>query len=177
MQMRTTSFCVVLAAWAALAVEAQSVPTETPPRDVATHGQGATVVKFTFGTPTSVTRAGFSKVTVKDGFTPEKGFGFQSTQGLMAYDRGGSEIARPKDEYTASVYGAYRTTSDLTCALIEGTNNNAFLIALPDGEYTVWLIASDAEWDPPLFEVWANGQKKLDVRIPRARWAGNFGSN
>jgi hypothetical protein len=32
----------------------------------------------------------------------------------------------------------------------------------------VWLIASDAEWDPPLFEVWANGQKKLDVRIPRA---------
>ena len=38
---------------------------------------------------------------------------------------------------------------------------------MPDGEYTVWLIASDAEWDPPLFEVWANGQKKLDVRIPR----------
>lgn len=65
-----------------------------------------------------------------------------------------------------SVYGAYRTTSDLTGALIEGTNNNAFLIALPDGEYTVWLIASDAEWAPPLFEVWANGQKKLEVRIP-----------
>jgi hypothetical protein len=39
---------------------------------------------------------------------------------LVAYDRGGSEIARPKDENTASVDGAYRTTSDLTCALIEG---------------------------------------------------------
>ena len=114
-----------------------------------------------------MTRAGFAKVTVKDAFTPEKGRGFESTQGLEAFDRGGSEIVRPKDEYTASVYGAYRTTSDLTCALIEGTTNNAFLVALPDGHYTVWLIASDAECDPPLFEVWANGQKKLDVRIPR----------
>ena len=53
-------------------------------------------------------------------------------------------------------------------ALIEGQSENAFLVALPDGEYTVWLIACDAEWDPPLFEVWANNQKKLDVRIPRA---------
>ena len=125
------------------------------------------VLAFSFGTPASVTRAGFTKVTVNDAFTPEKGYGFESTEGLLAFDRGGSEIERPKDEYTASVYGAYRTTSDLTCALIEGTSDNAFLVALPDGEYTVWLIASDAEWDPPLFEVWANGQKKLDVRIPR----------
>ena len=82
-------------------------------------------------------------------------------------DRGGSKIELPEDAYTASVYGAYRTTSDITCALIEGDSDNAFLVALPDGEYTVWLIASDAEEDPPLFEVWANGQKKLDVRIPR----------
>ena len=51
--------------------------------------------------------------------------------------------------------------------MIEGTHSNAFLVALPDGDYTVWLVASDAECDPPLFEVWANGQKKLDVRIPR----------
>jgi hypothetical protein len=107
------------------------------------------VVKLTFGTPTSVTRTGFVKVTVNDVFTPEKGYGFQSTEGLLEYDRGGSEIARPKDEYTASVYGAYRTTSDLTCALVEGTSDNAFVVALPDGEYTVWLIAGDAECDPP----------------------------
>ena len=52
----------------------------------------------------------------------------------------------------------------------KGTSDNAFQVALPDGEYTVWLVASDAEWDPPLFEVWANGEKKLDVRIPRARF-------
>lgn len=125
---------------------------------------------FTFGTPTSITRPGFAKVTASDAFTAEKGFGFRSLQGLLAYDRGGSEIVRPKDEYTARTYGAYRTTSELTCAFIEGTADNAFIVALPDGEYTVWLIASDADWDPPLFEVWANGQKKLDVRIPRARF-------
>jgi hypothetical protein len=126
--------------------------------------------RFAFGTPKSVTRTGFTKVTVRDAYTLEKGYGFLSTQGLEAFDRGGSEIVRPKDEYTASVYGAYRTTSDLTCALIEGTTNNAFQVTLPDGEYTIWLIASDAEWDPPLFEVWANGEEKLEVRIPRARF-------
>jgi hypothetical protein len=128
------------------------------------------VRRFAFGMPTSVTRAGFTKITVKDVFTPEKGYGFQSIQELQAFDRGGSKIERPKDEYTASVYGAYRTTSDITCALVEGRSDNAFLVALPDGDYTVWVVASDAEWAPPLFEVWAAGQKKLDVRIPRARF-------
>jgi len=132
-----------------------------------TGAQDQTVARFSFGTPTSVTRAGFTKVTVQDGFTPEKGYGFQATQGLLAYDRGGATVERPEDEYTASVYGAYRTTSDLTCAFVEGESDNAFLVALPDGEYTVWLIASDAAEDPPLFEVWANGAMKLDVRIPR----------
>lgn len=125
---------------------------------------------FSFGTPTSVTRPGFAKATVADAFTAERGFGFRSAQGLLAYDRGGSEVVRPRDEYTARTYGAYRTTSDLTCAFIEGTANNAFIVAVPDGEYTVWLVASDAEWDPPLFEVWADGHKKLDVRIPRSRF-------
>ncbi len=123
--------------------------------------------RFAFGTPKSVLRSGFTKVTVKDIFIAETGYGFESTQTLEAFDRGGSEIVLPKEEYTASVYGAYRTTSDLTCAFIEGTTNNTFYAAMPDGEYTVWLIASDAEWDPPLFEVWSNGEKKLDVRIPR----------
>jgi hypothetical protein len=126
--------------------------------------------RFAFGTPESVLRSGFTKVTVKDAFTAEKGYGFESTQRLEAFDRGGSEIVLPKDQYTASVYGAYRTTSDLTCALIEGTTTNVFQVAMPEGEYTVWLIAGDAEWDPPLFEVWANGEKKLEVRIPRARF-------
>ena len=168
--MRALSLCIWLVACAALAAEKQSAPTETPRPEVAAHSQDPKVAKFAFGTPASVTRAGFVKVTAKDAFMPEKGYGFQPTQGLAGHDRGGSQIARPKDEYTASVYGAYRTTSDLTCALIEGTTDSAFLVALPDGDYTVWLIASDAEWTPPLFEVWANGQKKLDVRIPRARF-------
>jgi len=133
-------------------------------------GTAERVRTFAFGTPTSVMRDGFTKVTPNDAFTPEKGYGVQSTQELRAFDRGGSKIELPKDSYTASVYGAYRTTSDITCALVEGRGDNAFLVALPDGDYTVWVIASDAEWAPPLFEVWANGQKKLDVRIPRARF-------
>jgi hypothetical protein len=128
------------------------------------------VAAFQFGTPGSARRVGFTKVATEDAFTAEKGYGFQSTQGLEAFDRGGSAIVLPEDKYTASTYGAYRTTSDVTCALIEGAGDNAFQVALPEGQYTVWLIAGDAEWDPPLFEAWANGQKKLDVRIPRARF-------
>jgi len=131
------------------------------------NAQDTGVARFTFGTPTSVIRSGFTKVTVQDAFLAERGYGFETTGDLLAHDRGGATIERPGDEYTASVYGAYRTTSDLTCALIEGQSDNAFLVALPDGDYTVWLVASDAEEDPPLFEVWANGGRKLDVRIPR----------
>ena len=126
------------------------------------------VWKFSFGTPDSVTRAGFTKVTVSDEFPGKKRHGFQSAQGLLAFDRGGSGVELPRDSGTVAVPSAFRTTSDITCALIEGQSANAFLVALPDGEYTVWLIACDAEWAPPLFEVWANNQKKLDVRIPRA---------
>ena len=37
------------------------------------------VRRFTFGTPDSVTRDGFTKVTVTDAFTPVKGYGFQSS--------------------------------------------------------------------------------------------------
>jgi hypothetical protein len=152
------------------AAERQRTDNESPRSSTAIAQQNAAVAMFCFGTPTSVTRAGFAKVTTQDVFTPERGFGFQSAQKLRAFDRGGSKIELPKDSYTASVYGAYRTTSDITCALVEGRSDNAFVLALPDEEYTVWVIASDAEWDPPLFEVWANGRKKLDVRIPRAKF-------
>ena len=166
--MKIVTLCFLLTAWAGLAVENQ--PQSAEPHRAAAAQRQAAVSTFAFGTVTSVTRAGFSKATIKDTFSAEKGYGFQSTEGLLDYDRGGAEIVRPKDEYTASLYGAYRTTSDMTSAFVEGKNNNTFMVTLPDGEYTVWLIASDSEWDPPLFEVWANGRKKLDVRIPRARF-------
>jgi hypothetical protein len=159
--MRVLFMWIGIAACAVVAAESQPAATGT------LGGSDAKVIKFSFGTPESATRTGFVKVTVRDLFTPEKGYGFQTIEGLLDFDYGGSKIERPKDEYTASVYGAYRTTSDMTCALIEGPKDNAFIAALPDGEYTVWLIASDPQNDPPLFEVWANGQRKLPVRIPR----------
>ena len=168
--MRILLLCLGLATCVIWTTGQQTVGKETFRSDIADHFQGTDVVKFTFGTATSVTRTGYVKVTSKDIFTSEKNYGFQSAEGLLEYDRGGSEIVLPKDEYTASVYGAFRTTSDITCALVEGTKDNAFIVTLPDGDYSVWLIASDAAWDPPIFEVWANDQKKLDVRIPRARF-------
>jgi hypothetical protein len=165
----TITFSAVALAVGALASDLRS-SANAAPSSPADDRRGTGIAKFTFGPPGAVTRKGFTKVTPPDGFSAEKGYGFASVEGLLAYDRGGSEIVPPKDQYTARTYGAYRTTSDLTCAFIEGTEDNAFIVALPDDEYTVWLIASDAEWDPPLFGVWANGAKRLDVRIPRARF-------
>lgn len=38
------------------------------------------VLKFTFGTPDSLIRMGFTKVTTADRFASEKGVGFESTE-------------------------------------------------------------------------------------------------
>ncbi len=154
-------FCIALSMIYSGVSHNRTQAAEPPGRDA------AEVARFQFGTADSVRHTGFVKVTTEEAFTPEKGYGFQSTQGLTAFDRGGSQIVSPKDEYTASVYGAYRTTSEITCALVEGIGDNSFVVSLPDGEYTIWFIACDPECDPPIFEVWANGEKKLDVRIPR----------
>jgi len=58
---------------------------------------GQELWSFTFGTPDSVTRTGFTKVIVKDAFDPDKGYGFASTQDLEAFDRGGmsTQAQRP----------------------------------------------------------------------------------
>ena len=105
--MRLSLLCIGLAACVAWAAEQQSAATESTQSNVAANLDGAKVIKYTFGTQSSVTPTGFVKVTVNDVFTSEKGYGFRSTEGLSAYDRGGSEIVLSKDEYTASVYGAY----------------------------------------------------------------------
>ena len=44
---------------------------DRPPGDA---GGAGPVRKFSLGTPTFVTRAGFTKVTVEDAFTPERGY-------------------------------------------------------------------------------------------------------
>ena len=126
--------------------------------------------KFDFGTPKSVTRKGFVKVTRKDAFSPEKGYGFESTEGLLDGDRGGWKKEKPKNARRARVYGAQRSTSYTTCDFVEGTQDNAFKAVVPDGDYTVWLVASDAYWAPPYFDVWANGERRAEVRVPRRRF-------
>jgi hypothetical protein len=65
-------------------MEQQAVAMETAQSDVTGRFQDAEVAKFTFGTPTSVTRNGFVKVMVNDSFTPEKGYGFEFANGLSA---------------------------------------------------------------------------------------------
>ena len=102
------------------------------------------MLRFSFGTPISVTRAGFTKVTAKDAFTAEKAYGFESTQGRLPFDRGGSLIERPKDEYAASVYGAYRTTWSVTSSASTGQ----IQVALLAGERVIVEQTRNAETGP-----------------------------
>ena len=112
------------------------------------------VLKFTFGTPGSVPRAGCVKATVKDGVAPEEGYRFGSADGLLAYDRGGSEIVRPRDEYTPSVYGAYRVTPYLTCAPIEEQSDNALLVpSRTVVEKLLTSLAAPGEFEPAIFSI------------------------
>ena len=103
MDMKTSPrFCWQLVALATCAAGMVHPPAANAASDEAADDRRATeVAAFTFGPPTSVTRRGFAKVTVGDAFSAGKGFGFESATGLLAYDRGGSEIVPPKDEYTA----------------------------------------------------------------------------
>ena len=64
---------------AVAASEAIPAPRSKASREIAGPGLDLRVAKFTFGTPASVTRAGFTKVTVNDKFTPEKRFGFDTS--------------------------------------------------------------------------------------------------
>ena len=126
---------------------------------------------FDFGTPDSPTREGFTKVTKADTYAPGRVCGFESADGLLDVDRSGSYWPEKKrhatNAYLAQTYGEYRVTSYTTCDFVEGTQDNAFLLSLPDGEYEVWAVVTDPAEAPPFFEIRANGQTKHNVRLAR----------
>lgn len=124
-----------------------------------------------FGTPGSKTRPGFTKVSSTQVFAPGQEYGFGTAEGLRAIDRGGSYWAEKKPHPTnkalAAKYGPYRMTSYTNCDFVEGTQDNAFLLRAPDGEYEVWAVVSDPAEEPPFFEIRANGETKHKVRLRR----------
>ncbi len=126
---------------------------------------------FDFGTPASPTREGFTKVTKADVFSPAAGHGFESAEGLIEVDRSGSywpeKQPHPTDADRAKKYGDYRISSFTTCDLVEGTQDNAFILGAPDGEYEVWAVVSDPAEAPPHFQISANGEAKHAVRVAR----------
>ena len=126
---------------------------------------------FDFGAPGSVTRDGFVKVTSSDGLSGEVGHGFESTEGLLDVDRSSAywwkKQVHPTNERLGRVYGEYRSTSYTTCDFVEGTQDNAFIVSAPDGEYEVWAIVADPAEAPPFLEIRANGETKHHVRLGR----------
>jgi hypothetical protein len=125
---------------------------------------------FDFGAPASVTREGFVKVTKAGIFAPGRAHGFESDAGLLEVDRTGSywwKKQMPTDTYLARTYGEYRATSYSTCDFVEGTQDNAFLLKAPDGEYEVWAVVTDPAEAPPFFGMHANGKLKQSVRLGR----------
>ena len=126
---------------------------------------------FDFGTPDSKTRPGFTKVGKGQVFNLDRGYGFESVDGLTAVDRGQvywCEKKRPAaGKYQSRARRAYRATSYSTCDFVEGTKNNAFLLKAPDREYEVWAVVADPAQAPPFFEIRANGETKHCVRSGR----------
>jgi hypothetical protein len=130
----------------------------------------ADVWTFDFGTPASKARPGFTKVTKASIFAPGKGHGFELVDGLLEKDHSKAywweRKVHPTNPRLAKA-GPARMTSYSTCDFVEGTADNAFLLAVPDGEYEVWAVASDPAEVPPFFEIHANGELKHRVRLGR----------
>ncbi len=126
------------------------------------------VVSYDFGTEKSSVQNGFSRITAQTLYETGKSAGFRHNNQLKSLYRGGEK--RTPGEFAWKNAGSYRRTTDVTCDFVEGSENNTFSTDIENGVYTVLVVASDRDWAPPFFEVWANGVKKLDVKLPRRRF-------
>jgi Glycoside hydrolase 123 N-terminal domain/Beta-agarase/YXIM esterase-like, galactose-binding domain-like len=132
------------------------------------HIAAGETLKFDFGTDSSSLENGFVRVSSKTKYKKGSNPGFTNTEGLKEIYRGGEK--RESGEGAWKNAGSFRRTTKISCDFVEGPHNNIFSIDLPNGEYTVLVIASDRLWAPPFFEVWTNGKKQLNVKLPRRRF-------
>ena len=100
---------------------------------------GSDVLRFDMGAPDSPIRDGFTQVTAASLYTPQAGFGWRTVDGLQTHHHTTSREWKYSEsrgrEYPPTIY-----TNEVTCDTVSGREANAFLVDLPVGKYTVYLL-------------------------------------
>ncbi|HUT93372.1 MAG TPA: hypothetical protein VMY37_28170 [Thermoguttaceae bacterium] len=125
--------------------------------------------RFDLGTETSELRDGFTRITARSLYSERAGYGWKSTDGLREHHKHYSR----EWEYNES-RGRKQPppmyTNEITCDAVFGDKPNAFLVDVPPGDYTVYLLCgrsagSSREYHD--FDV-AVGTSRSNVKIPGA---------
>ena len=126
----------------------------------------ADVYRFDMGSAGSELRDGFTRVTADSLYGRSAGFGWKSSEGLKERVRAYSHEQRRDDRGRDSAPPVY--TNEVTCDTIASDKPNAFLVDVPPGEYTVWLLgglSAGSRGDYHDFDV-AVGGRRSTVKIP-----------
>ena len=95
---------------------------------------------FDMGSADSQLRAGFTRVTSKSLYDEQVGHGWKSTDGLETqykhYDREWKFSDSRGRTQPPELY-----TNEVTCDTIRGDKANSFLVDVPPGEYTVYVLS------------------------------------
>ncbi|MDD5698576.1 MAG: sugar-binding protein [Victivallaceae bacterium] len=102
-------------------------------------------------------RKNFCPVNVNSVYSPKQGFGWKSGKNLKK----NTPLAKKINHC-----GCKSSLNDLTSQYIEGKEGE-FIVDLPNGEYIVHIIAGDSMDVPPVFDVFAQGEKNLRISIPQ----------
>ena len=122
---------------------------------------------FDMGSETSDLRDGFTRITAKSLYTKEIGYGWKTTDGLKEHHRHYSrEWQYNESRGRAQPPPIY--TNQITCDTIFSEKPNSFLVDLPPGEYSVYLLcgrSAGSSREYHHFDV-AAGQSGATVKIP-----------
>ncbi len=119
----------------------------------------ATILRFDMGTEQSELRSGFSRVTPATLYRKDLGYGWRSPEGLKAHYQHYADWQYSESRGVKQPPPIY--TNEITCDSIHSQRENAFLVDLPPGQYTVYVL-------------WA--QRRPRAGLLRVRRLGGVGS-
>ncbi|MEW6358337.1 MAG: glycoside hydrolase domain-containing protein [Planctomycetota bacterium] len=127
----------------------------------------AKVFRFDMGSEQSELRKDFTRITAKSLYSKEAGYGWKSADGLKEhhkfYER---EWTMNESRGTKEPPRIY--TNEITCDTILSDKPNAFLVDVPPGDYTVYLLgglSAGSARDYHLYEISA-GDATASIKIP-----------
>jgi hypothetical protein len=119
---------------------------------------------FDFGPAGSPVRDGFAAVSATAAFDAARGWGWRMTAGLREVTRP-AERAWTKTPYLGREVPPAVYLNDLNQDLVAGEGPAEFVIALPAGDYSLWLLAGCAAGFQPMVNDFSVNAGAGDVRI------------